>query len=420
MPGPTRRSKPLRGTVLIGDFKDFTITNAAEGDLLGFDANTSSWLNTKALTGDYAITGTWQATDIIVDDDLTVADDASIGGNLSVTGTSALTGNVTVSGTTNVQALTVAGAATLQSTANITGLLTGAGFSFSGNGTIAGTLGVTGLSTLGTANITTLAVSGNSDLTGYLHVIGLGVFDDNVSMGAGLSVTSGVSAASLTGVNITASGTMKVGTILSSLINRWQIDGTNDTDVFVDNLLTSGRWLFTGLNSAEAEQTLLTLDPDDATLIYHAGTLGAGTYSDGLFIRDTSVSNLPTLLFENQAGTDLATIGVTSTGDSLDLFNLIVSGWVRIRATDAASASKKLFKGDPDGSTELYFAGTKEFETKSSGVIITNELEIDGALNHDGSTVGFYGTAPTTLQTGVAVTAAGIHAALVTLGLITA
>jgi len=46
--------------------------------------------------------------------------------------------------------------------------------------------------------------------------------------------------------------------------------------------------------------------------------------------------------------------------------------------------------------------------------------EIDGDLNHDGSNVGFYGTAPVTQQTGVAVSAAGIHAALVNLGLITA
>ena len=58
--------------------------------------------------------------------------------------------------------------------------------------------------------------------------------------------------------------------------------------------------------------------------------------------------------------------------------------------------------------------------TRSSGnVQIVTDLEIDGALNHDGSTVGFYGTVPVALQTGVAVTSAGIHAALVNLGLIT-
>lgn len=51
---------------------------------------------------------------------------------------------------------------------------------------------------------------------------------------------------------------------------------------------------------------------------------------------------------------------------------------------------------------------------------IAGAVEIDGALNHDGTTVGFYGTAPIAKQTGVAVDAAGIHAALVALGLIAA
>ena len=52
--------------------------------------------------------------------------------------------------------------------------------------------------------------------------------------------------------------------------------------------------------------------------------------------------------------------------------------------------------------------------------MLLSTIEIDGALNHDGSNVGFYGTAPVAQQTGVAVTSAGIHTALVNLGLITA
>jgi hypothetical protein len=41
-------------------------------------------------------------------------------------------------------------------------------------------------------------------------------------------------------------------------------------------------------------------------------------------------------------------------------------------------------------------------------------------LGASGGSIGFYGTTPVALQTGVAVSAAGIHAALVALGLITA
>lgn len=61
-----------------------------------------------------------------------------------------------------------------------------------------------------------------------------------------------------------------------------------------------------------------------------------------------------------------------------------------------------------------------ELAVEANGIRIVNDLEIDGDLNHDGSAVGFYGTTPVSQQTGVAVSDAAIHAALVNLGLITA
>lgn len=67
------------------------------------------------------------------------------------------------------------------------------------------------------------------------------------------------------------------------------------------------------------------------------------------------------------------------------------------------------------------------FTPDSTGRIIlgvgaksNGDIELDGALNHDGSTVGFYGGTPVAKQTSVPVTAAGVHAALVNLGLISA
>lgn len=49
---------------------------------------------------------------------------------------------------------------------------------------------------------------------------------------------------------------------------------------------------------------------------------------------------------------------------------------------------------------------------------IHGEARIDGAINHDGSTAGFFGASPAAKPTGVAVTPEAIHAALVKLGLI--
>jgi hypothetical protein len=56
-----------------------------------------------------------------------------------------------------------------------------------------------------------------------------------------------------------------------------------------------------------------------------------------------------------------------------------------------------------------------------AGSVILTVTEAGAArIGKTGGTVGFYGTTPIALQTGVAVTAGGIHAALVALGLITA
>jgi hypothetical protein len=52
--------------------------------------------------------------------------------------------------------------------------------------------------------------------------------------------------------------------------------------------------------------------------------------------------------------------------------------------------------------------------------ILKSSMTIPGTLDHDGASLGFYGTTPIAKPTGVAVSAAGIHAALVSLGLIAA
>jgi len=52
--------------------------------------------------------------------------------------------------------------------------------------------------------------------------------------------------------------------------------------------------------------------------------------------------------------------------------------------------------------------------------IVTIAANGDLTLQTTGGKVGFYGVAPVALQTGVAVSAGGIHAALVALNLITA
>lgn len=73
----------------------------------------------------------------------------------------------------------------------------------------------------------------------------------------------------------------------------------------------------------------------------------------------------------------------------------------------------------------LRFSPTATYDIGSASLMpkdlyLSGMAQVGGALNHDGTTVGFYGTTPVTKQTGVAVTAEGIHAALVALGLFAA
>lgn len=56
----------------------------------------------------------------------------------------------------------------------------------------------------------------------------------------------------------------------------------------------------------------------------------------------------------------------------------------------------------------------------SGNSLIVNTADKRVRIGNSDSYIGFYGTAPIVQQTGVAVTAGGIHAALVNLGLITA
>lgn len=91
-------------------------------------------------------------------------------------------------------------------------------------------------------------------------------------------------------------------------------------------------------------------------------------------------------------------------------------------AESGSSAGSDLqIAGYTDGGSPTNFVTI----TRSTGrVLLSGELEIDGALNHDGSTVGFYGTAPAVKPTvtgsrGSNAALASLLTALAGLGLLT-
>jgi len=99
------------------------------------------------------------------------------------------------------------------------------------------------------------------------------------------------------------------------------------------------------------------------------------------------------------SGTEYVLVGADTV--PADVFSISMVGGARLDLRDSAAALAHQWQFDGDA-------------------LVGKDLEIDGALNHDGSTAAFYGTVPIVQQTGVAVSAAGVHAALVNLGLITA
>lgn len=167
-----------------------------------------------------------------------------------------------------------------------------------------------------------------------------------------------------------------------------------------------------------------------------------GTNSQVFRIYDTftDASNYARLSLSAVPSTYTITPQAAGTGSlrNLDLGAVGVTTTVRGTFASIGAASFSTTLNMVGGEVIRWSAGTAFFETtgvntfnfrpnsslqltiSTTGITVAGAIEIDGALNHDGTTVGFYGTTPITQQTGVAVSAAGVHAACVALGLFTA
>jgi hypothetical protein len=111
--------------------------------------------------------------------------------------------------------------------------------------------------------------------------------------------------------------------------------------------------------------------------------------------------------------------------DYADLFNLLVeSGGKTVFSSDSSGNAHWTFEEDGSNwtfsSTGADVPGTvlliREYDVTFAGNGVASLFTVDRENNK----LGFFNHAPAAQPTGVAVTAAGIHAALVTLGLITA
>jgi len=165
--------------------------------------------------------------------------------------------------------------------------------------------------------------------------------------------------------------------------------------------LTSGGQLYTNILRAT---TVMQLD----SVTSYPGSNGA-IYREGSDVK----------IFTGGSEVNMTTLAASGSGANTSLSNLTSTGETHfVKTTDNYSNFSGVFYQfyHATGTFNVLMPNINLAGTK---VTIAAELKISGELNHDGSTVGFYGTTPISKPTSVAVTASGIHAALVSLGLIT-
>jgi hypothetical protein len=149
----------------------------------------------------------------------------------------------------------------------------------------------------------------------------------------------------------------------------------------------------------------ITLSPANANVLLQP--TGTGTHAiDNMTIGATTPLAGKFTTLSASGNTTLSPTGTVAISPSSTV-TIAPTGALSIAPVAAGTVNNVVI----GGSTPL--AGTFTAATSTS-------LTVTGNLSVDTTKIGFYGTTKIVQQTGVAVTAAGIHAALVNLGLITA
>lgn len=115
-------------------------------------------------------------------------------------------------------------------------------------------------------------------------------------------------------------------------------------------------------------------------------TLAGNTFTGVQQLPNGSAGS-PALTFSAEVGLDTGIYRVAA-----DQLGITAGGTLRLTvASTGIVASQTIFAGT-DNTYDIGSAGALRFRD----MYLARDLEIDGALNHDGTTVGFFGTAPVT------------------------
>ena len=391
MPGFTRRNKPLKGTVGIGELDAFSINNPQDGQLLIYDATDAQWENGTTLSGNLVVAGTLQGGTVTSDGALTVGGAANITGNLDVVGGIETDSTLLVAGGTTLNStLTVAGAATLSSTLGVTGLLSGGAFSFTGNGTVGGNLTVTGALSAGSLSLTDLTLTGdlsavNGDFSGEV-IVSTNLSAVNISASGGVSGATG-SFPILDTELLTVDGTFSVDTTFGTPDNTTLLSisegGTITFDVF-----TSFKDPGDG-----TQQTAMLLTPDGGVKLYYIDDTNDASYEvyrtvdGGGVITGNSTTNQPNLQFNDSAGAQVGYFSFSQAGGSTTWGSNAISQEISIASQNSGDAQTTMLYLDPDGAAEAYYSGTIAFSTITAGGRIYSTNSTNPLLEFYGNTL---------------------------------
>lgn len=113
----------------------------------------------------------------------------------------------------------------------------------------------------------------------------------------------------------------------------------------------------------------ITVDPDGPVDLYYDGSKVFETQAGGITVLD-AVGDDPFIALRSDAAVTLTEIQHQG-GTGLRLRSREHGSTVRLEGEDAGGALRQLVIGDPDGSVDLYYAGSKVFETTTRGIEIS-------------------------------------------------
>lgn len=244
----------------------------------------------------------------------------------------------------------------------------------------------------------------NPYLTRYLDIEAV---DENAAISTSYGVFNGVNDGLLgVGINMTPSGRINTA--------RPAVGFTFENDYYdtaAAALRHMSEWYITGVSAdglKSQRMVALTFDNTDQAL-YAAWDFKISPTAYGAF--NVSAVDGSTLF---TVGGATGNVAISGTNAQLQMTGANPVFQATHSAGLAIISNGKYIWCDPAKDGFLFGSGKDTNLYRSAA----NELKTDDSFFHAGTNLGFYGTTPVAKQTGVAVSAAGIHAALVSLGLI--